>query len=119
MSQERLQRGREGEDLAETYLKSLKINVLERNYRCPVGEIDIIAQKGPTRLFIEVKTRFSKNYGDPFEAVTPAKQKKIMRVAEYYLAKNRFYKGDFAFAVIAVSQENDKMICEMREWTNY
>ena len=78
--------GAYGEDLACKYLQAKGYVILERNFRCRrFGEIDIVASKAGVLSFIEVKTRRSSRYGKPAEAVTLAKQRKIYRVAEYYL----------------------------------
>lgn len=75
-----------GEDLACKYLQAKGYVILERNFRCRrFGEIDIVASKAGVLSFIEVKTRRSSRYGNPAEAVTLAKQRKIYRVAQYYL----------------------------------
>ena len=75
-----------GEDLACKYLQAQGYTILERNFRCRrFGEIDIVASKAEVLSFIEVKTRASLRYGMPAEAVTLAKQRKIYRVAQYYL----------------------------------
>ena len=78
--------GRYGEDLACKYLQAKGYKILKRNFRCRrFGEIDIVASKAEVLSFIEVKTRASLRYGKPAEAVTLAKQRKIYRVAQYYL----------------------------------
>ena len=75
-----------GEDLACKYLQAKGYVITERNFRCRrFGEIDIVASKAGVLSFIEVKTRRSSRYGKPAEAVTLAKQRKIYRVAQYYL----------------------------------
>ena len=75
-----------GEELACKYLQAKGYVILERNFRCRrFGEIDIVASKAGVLSFIEVKTRRSSRYGKPAEAVTLAKQRKIYRVAQYYL----------------------------------
>lgn len=79
--------GTNGEEIAGDYLIKHKYNILERNYSCKQGEIDIIAKDLISReiVFIEVKTRCNFNYGFPAEAVTKTKQKHIIRVAKYFL----------------------------------
>ena len=85
-SQSTRQLGLYGEDLACKYLQAKGYVILERNFRCRrFGEIDIVASKAGVLSFIEVKTRRSSRYGKPAEAVTLAKQRKIYRVAQYYL----------------------------------
>ncbi len=79
------------EQKAGEYLRKLGYEILEYNYRCPAGEIDVIARDGETLVFCEVKYRSNSRKGLPEEAVTPAKQKKISRCALYYLNRNREY----------------------------
>ena len=101
--------GKIGEDLAVEFLKHNHYNILERNYRNRIGEIDIIAEDSGTLCFIEVKTRTSDNFGFPQEAVSRSKQRKIAQTVLVYLkAKNRI-KGDFRFDIIAIMlDETDK-----------
>ncbi|MGB5684809.1 MAG: YraN family protein [Candidatus Electrothrix sp.] len=77
--------GRSGEDLAVQHLEQQGYTILERNYRLRIGEIDIIARDGEYLVFIEVKTRRSKRFGSPFEAVDLRKQQKIFNIAAVYL----------------------------------
>lgn len=78
--------GQYGEDLACKYLQAQGYQILARGFRFRrYGEIDIVANKDGVLSFIEVKTRSSQRYGKPAESVTLAKQRKIYRVAQYYL----------------------------------
>jgi putative endonuclease len=79
--------GSEGEDLAIRFLKNKGYRIIARNYKTPIGEVDIIAGDGNITVFIEVKTRKDDSFGYPFEAVTQAKQKKIKNIALLYLKK--------------------------------
>ncbi|MBQ7317541.1 MAG: YraN family protein [Phascolarctobacterium sp.] len=83
----RIELGKFGEDFACSYLQKQGYKILYRNFRCRLGEIDIIAVKNDVLSFIEVKTRRQSNstYGMPREAVNQAKQKKIYRCAELYM----------------------------------
>lgn len=73
------------ENLAAVYLEKQGYEILERNYRCRSGEIDLIAREKETLVFVEVKYRSSLREGDPLEAVNRKKQRIISRVARYYL----------------------------------
>ncbi|NUS35890.1 MAG: YraN family protein [Pseudarthrobacter sp.] len=73
--------GRRGEDLAAGYLEALGMLVVERNWRCSEGEIDIVALDGDALVIAEVKTRRSLDYGHPFEAVGPEKLARLHRLA--------------------------------------
>lgn len=77
--------GKLGEDLATEYLQKLGYKIIERNFSCKRGEIDIIAVDKEELVFIEVKTRKILTYGNPGDAVDKLKQKHIYRTAEYYL----------------------------------
>ncbi len=77
-----------GEDTACSFLKKNKYKIVERNFRCPFGEVDIIAQKGEDLIFAEVKTRASEKFGTPSEAVTYYKKQNLIKTAKYYLMKN-------------------------------
>lgn len=73
--------GRRGEELAAAYLEAQGMRIVDRNWRCPEGEIDIIALDGGTLVIAEVKTRKSLAYGHPFEAVGPKKLARLHRLA--------------------------------------
>ena len=98
----KIRTGKQGEDIALVYLQKHGYKILEQNYRCPLGEIDIVARDGKTVVFIEVKSRNTETFGDPEEAVGKAKQKKISLLALYYLEKNRCSPQDARFDVVAV-----------------
>src|SRR5947209_7314149 len=68
--------GRRGEEAAAEQLKAAGYRILARNYRCPSGEIDLVAEERGVLVFVEVKTRSSAAYGSPRDAVTPAKRRK-------------------------------------------
>ena len=95
-------RGETGELLAARHLKRQGYKILETNYRCSIGEIDIIAKDKGVFAFVEVKTRASGSYGHPKEAVNLQKQRKISMVALEYLKKNRKIKEKARFDVVAV-----------------
>lgn len=73
--------GRRGEDEAATYLTSLGYRIVDRNWRCPRGEIDIVALDGGELVVVEVKTRSSRAYGDPLEGVTAEKLTRLCVLA--------------------------------------
>ena len=94
--------GKAGEELAVRYLKKKGYKVLEQNYTCPVGEIDIIARDKKTIVFVEVKTRRSMSYGSARLAITPRKQRKISMTALYYLKSNHQMNRGARFDVVTV-----------------
>lgn len=84
MTENNRQLGNDKEVLAASYLESRGVTILERNFRCRQGEIDLIARDGEYLVFAEVKFRRTKEKGSALEAVGPAKQAKICRVTDYY-----------------------------------
>lgn len=78
-------RGRRGEDLACHFLRKKGFRILERNFRCKMGEIDIVAIGGEHLCFVEVKARTRTDYGMPRDAVNRRKQLKLLRTAQFYL----------------------------------
>jgi len=81
--------GRLAEDKAAEYLKTLGYKILALRWRCPLGELDIVASEGGTMVFVEVRSRSSSAYGFPSETVTKKKQSKVIKAALSYLkAKN-------------------------------
>ncbi len=99
--------GKKGEDIAAAFLEKKGYNILFRNYKCSFGEIDIIAKHKKTLSFIEVKTRSTKKYGLPQEAVTPAKQAKISRVALEFVQRYKMENRAARFDVVSVQSLND------------
>ncbi len=94
--------GAEGEALAAKYLKKKGYKIVETNYSCKLGEIDIIAERKSVIVFVEVKTRTSAIFERPCEAVTPFKQMKIRQTAQFYLKEKRKLESDCRFDVIEV-----------------
>lgn len=82
-------RGRLGEDLAAAHLIAQGLIVLDRNWRCEVGEVDIVAREGDALVICEVKTRSSRRFGSPLEAVTPAKAARLKRLAACWVREHR------------------------------
>ena len=87
MSEQRLALGAYGEGIAAEYLHEQGYTLVERNFRCPLGEIDIIAEKRHDLIFVEVKTRRSTLFGTPQEAVGARKQRQLIRAAQWYLKR--------------------------------
>lgn len=96
--------GVKGENIAARYLQKHKYKILERNFRCRYGEIDIIAVNGNFVCFIEVKTRGNDKFGLPRESVTDYKRQKIVRVANYWQYRNDAVGMPVRFDVVEVMQ---------------
>ena len=99
----RRQLGEQGEDLAAAALRQQGYKILARNYVTPLGEIDLIAQKGRTVVVVEVKTRKSLRFGSPQESVSVTKQNRLRRLADYYLKDKRLVGSPVRFDVVAVT----------------
>jgi len=102
MTQERLSLGKMGEDLAVAQLRALKYKILERNFKCALGEIDIIAREKDTLVFVEVKTRRTRDFEGPAAAVNQRKQRQLSRVALTYLNLKKLSGVPARFDVVAV-----------------
>jgi putative endonuclease len=94
--------GREGEDLACEYLKRAGLKVVERNYRCRGGEIDIVARDGATVVFVEVKERGGSSHGTAVEAVTREKRRRLLRAARLYAATHGLSESLLRFDVVSI-----------------
>lgn len=94
--------GRRGEEIALEYFRKKGYRIVERGFRLFRGEIDIIAYDGETLVFIEVKTRATTEFGLPEEAVTPAKQAQIRKIARGFLIERSLGEPDCRFDVLAI-----------------
>jgi putative endonuclease len=113
MPGERQLLGAEGERAAEKLLRRQRYTILARNYRCPLGEVDLIALDHGTVVFIEVKTRTQAGFGSPLEAVDARKQRQIQRAAQHYMTANRLHDRDARFDVVGVWWDNGRVQCEL------
>ena len=107
MSDPRQSLGKAGEEFAERYLKRQGYAIVERNYRCPLGEIDLIALDKRAVVFVEVKTRRVDTSGAPLESVNGAKQRRLKRAALYYLSSHHLHGRDVQFDVVGISLRSD------------
>ena len=94
--------GKSGEEIALRYLKGKRYKIIAKNFRFFRGEIDIIAYDRATLVFVEVKTRKSKDFGFPEESVTVAKQKQIRKIARGFLLQNKIQGVACRFDVISL-----------------
>ena len=88
-----LKRGEDAEAACSGYLKSQGLKLLNTNFSCRLGEIDIIMLDKNMLVFVEVRFRKNNNFGGGLESITPAKQQKLRRTAELYLQQNRQYEN--------------------------
>jgi putative endonuclease len=80
-------RGQDAEELAANFLQAQGLKLIERNYRCRFGEIDLIARDGKTLVFVEVRLRSRTEFGGAAESITAAKRLKLTRTARHYLSR--------------------------------
>jgi putative endonuclease len=98
--------GKAGEEAAVQYLCQQGYQILERNYRCRFGEIDLIARDGQTLAFIEVKTRRSQRFGPPAAAVTIEKQRHLIKASQVYLSQKRKADELCRFDVVTIEVDS-------------
>lgn len=100
------EKGDRAEQLAADYLSGQGFRIVERNFRCKLGEIDLIARDGEDLVFVEVRSRFSRNSPNPAYSVDYRKQKKIAQVAELYLVKKFRRMPPARFDVVLVTLDD-------------
>jgi putative endonuclease len=91
-----------GEFIAGEHLIKTGHKIIKKNYLTPAGEIDIIAEKDETLIFLEVKTRTSEYFGLPEESIVPARSRRIRKVAEIFFAEDGCYRSNARFDVISI-----------------
>jgi len=99
---EKKELGKKGEDLAVRFLKKKGYQIIDRNYACKMGEMDIIAKEKDTLVFVEVKTRTSTTFGPPQLAVNPTKQMQLSKVALSFLKAKKLEDAKARFDVVAI-----------------
>ncbi|MDQ7825007.1 MAG: YraN family protein [Candidatus Eremiobacteraeota bacterium] len=102
MKSSHIRKGREGEERAQQYLRGKGYTILETNFRALRKEIDIIARLGEEMVFVEVKTRRTRDFGDPTEAVDRGKQRRIRQAALSYLQQKSLQEAPCRFDVISI-----------------
>jgi putative endonuclease len=108
-SDQRQSLGRFGESLAATFLEEQGYSILERNYRTPYGEIDLIAKQGDVIVFTEVKTRANSTLGPPEISITRRKADHIRSAAEYYIQQHPEVHDDWRIDVISVQLDANEI----------
>ncbi|MFJ6278740.1 putative endonuclease [Arthrobacter subterraneus] len=94
--------GRRGEALASRYLEEAGFRVIDRNWRCPLGEIDVVAVDGATLVVVEVKTRSSEAFGHPLEAITPGKLERLYLLASRWARAHDLRFSGFRVDAVAI-----------------
>jgi putative endonuclease len=109
--------GRHGEDLAARHLAAQGYEILERNWRCPAGELDLVARDGDCLAFVEVRTRRGPEMGSPEESVTLAKQARLVILAETYLLAHD-WPGPWRIDVVAVEMDAHSRLQRLDHYEN-
>lgn len=104
--------GREGERVAESYLIDKGYRLVERNYRCPAGELDLIVLDRRVIVFVEVKSRSHARFGTPLESVPLRKQQTMIKTALFFLSQKRLHHRDARFDVVGISWRGDQPVVE-------
>jgi putative endonuclease len=104
--------GREGERLAELFLKKKGYKLVQRNYRCRGGEVDLIVLDRRVVVFVEVKTRTDHEFGSPLEAVEPRKQRRMILAAQFFLHEKKLHERDARFDVVGISWPGSEPVFE-------
>jgi putative endonuclease len=104
------ERGAPGEDLACRHLEAAGFLILERNFRCRSGEVDVVARDGDATVFVEVKDRGGSSHGEGHEAVTLGKRRRIIRAARLYAATHGLSEAPIRFDVISIDSHDAKAV---------
>ncbi len=95
-----------GENLACEFLAHNGYRIIEKNFRCPGGEVDIVTQQEDTLVFVEVRTKRSRRFGGPEESITPVKMEKLRTVAAYYWQSHRDLPDSWRIDVVAIQMDS-------------
>jgi putative endonuclease len=117
MSDARRRLGQRGEAYAAQRLTALGYTIRERNWRCPVGEIDLVAEQHNVLVFVEVRTRRGDRLGTPEESITPAKRAHLIAAAQTYLDEHDQLDREWRIDVVAIEIDphNEVLRCDVIE----
>lgn len=101
--------GKRGEKIAANFLKKQGYQIIERNYRAKMGEVDIVAREAETIVFIEVKTRRSTDFGLPEEALSYDKRRRLTKLALGYLSYYKIKDKNCRFDVVSILMDEDRV----------
>lgn len=98
--------GQWGENVAAVHLEAAGYQIVERNWRCRGGEIDLVARDGEAMVFVEVKTRRGRDFGAPEEALTPHKARKLLELGQQYMVDHDLDDIDWRIDLVAVELDD-------------
>lgn len=102
----RIAAGTKAEGIAEQYLRQQGLSTVARNFRCRLGELDLIMQDGDALIFVEVRLRRNKHFGGPMASINSTKQRKLIAAAQTYLQKHpQLQNRDQRFDVVGITGE--------------
>lgn len=104
--------GKQGERIAERYLKRKGYKLVERNFRCSAGEVDLIVLDRRVIVFVEVKTRSGDRFGTPLEAVQSRKQQKMIQTAQFFLSEKGLQQREARFDVVGITWPGREPVVE-------
>ncbi|MDN7124321.1 YraN family protein [Pseudidiomarina terrestris] len=105
------EQGNAGEELAVTHLCQQGLELVERNFRCDIGEIDIVMRDGEHWVFVEVKSRANEDFARVVEQITPAQCQRVRRSAQFYLLSKKLdeHQTFMRFDVVAICQQPEQL----------
>jgi putative endonuclease len=110
---ERKDKGQLGENLAKDFLKKKGYRILETNYRCPAGEIDIVTRQKDCLVFVEVRTKANLNFGSPEESITASKMRHLELTANHYLQNHGKLPASWRIDLVAVELDSEDKVKRM------
>ncbi len=116
MTAERKDTGHRGEELAAAHLRKTGYGILARNYRCPFGELDIVAERSGTIVFVEVRARRLPCMVRPEETVGPVKARRVVRAAEHYLSATHGEDQPWRVDVVAVEMDASGTVVRLEQY---
>jgi putative endonuclease len=114
----RRETGLRGEQLAWDFLNKKGYQLVERNFRCPSGEVDIIARQGEMLVFVEVRTKKGRNFGSPEESITPTKMEHLRNTAMYYRQNHGSLPESWRIDVIAIEMNSRGQVDRIEQIEN-
>lgn len=109
--------GRRGEELAAQQLAAKGLHIVTHNWRCEIGELDLVARDGECLVLVEVRTRRGRSMGSPEESITATKQARLIALGETYVQEND-WAGDWRIDVVAIEMDRRGRLLRMDHYEN-